>query len=262
MVERADRKTGLIANFGVGFEHIDVAACQRAGVAVTNTPGVLTDATADIAMLLILMTARRAGEGEREVRAGGWAGWRPTHLLGRELKGRTLGLVGFGRIAVATAERARFGFGMDIVYYARRRADSDVETRLGARFHADLGSLLESADVVSLHVPGGRETRHMIDRGALARMKPDALLINTARGTVVDEDALAEALRSGAIGGAGLDVYAVEPMVPDALKRLGNVVLLPHLGSATVETRVAMGMRAAANVEAWIEGRDLPDRVA
>lgn len=252
----------LIANYGVGFEHIDVAAAKARGIAVSNTPGVLTDATADIALTLILMAARRAGEGEREVRAGQWTGWRPTHLLGSSLKGKTLGLVGFGRIGVATARRAFHGFGMKIAYYGRREAEPEVARELDARFYPDLTDLLAASDFVSLHTPGGAETANLIDARALATMKPGAYLINTARGGVVDHAALADALRSGHLGGAGLDVFPQEPRVPEELLGLENVVLLPHLGSATREARIAMGERAMANVIAWAEGRPLPDRIA
>jgi lactate dehydrogenase-like 2-hydroxyacid dehydrogenase len=255
------RRAGIVASYGVGFEHIDLVTARAAGIAVTNTPGVLTDATADLALTLILMTARRAGEGERELRAGAWTGWRPTHLLGASLKGKTLGLVGFGRIAQATAERARHGFGMEIAYYARRPADPAVAEALGARFCPDLGELLGISDVVSLHVPGGAETRHLIDAAGLAKMQPHAILINTARGDVVDEAALIAALRDRSIGGAGLDVFASEPNVSPELRTLENAVLLPHLGSATVETREAMGMRVVANLEAWFADAPLPDRV-
>lgn len=252
----------LIANYGVGFEHIAIEAAKAQGIAVTNTPGVLTDATADIALTLILMAARRAGEGERELRAGRWTGWRPTHLLGASLKGKVLGLVGFGRIGIATARRAHHGFGMKIAYYGRREALPDVARELDAKFYPELRDLLAASDFVSLHTPGGAETAKMIDAQALAAMKPGSYLINTARGGVVDHAALAEALRSGRLAGAGLDVYPAEPKVPDELLGLENVVLLPHLGSATRETRVAMGERALANVIAWAEGRPLPDRIA
>ena len=252
----------LIANYGVGFEHIDIAVAKARGIAVTNTPGVLTDATADIAMTLLLMAARRAGEGERELRAGNWSGWRPTHLLGSSLKGKVLGLVGFGRIAIATARRAHHGFGMEIAYYGRREADPEIVRELEARFYPDLHGLLAAADFVSLHVPGGTETQGLIGIEALAAMKPWAYLINTARGGVIDHAALAGALRSGHLAGAGLDVYPAEPQVPAELLGLENVVLLPHLGSATRETRIAMGERALANVIAWAEGRPLPDRIA
>jgi lactate dehydrogenase-like 2-hydroxyacid dehydrogenase len=252
----------LIANYGVGFDHIDIAAAKAKGIAVTNTPGVLTDATADIAMTLLLMAARRAGEGERELRAGNWSGWRPTHLVGSALKGKVLGLVGMGRIAVATARRAKHGFGMRIAYFARRECDPAVAEELGAEFHSSLPGLLGEADFVSLHVPGGAETANMIDAAALAAMKPGGYLINTARGGVIDHDALADSLRTGQLAGAGLDVYPHEPQVPESLLGLENVALLPHLGSANAETRIAMGMKALANVEAFAKGEPLPDQVA
>ena len=252
----------LIANYGVGFEHIDLAAAKAKGIAVSNTPGVLTDATADIAMTLLLMAARRAGEGERELRAGKWDGWRPTHLVGSALKGKVLGLVGMGRIAIATAQRAKHGFGMRIAYYARRECDRAVAVELEAEFHSDLHGLLGASDFVSLHVPGGAETANLIDAPALAAMKPGGYLINTARGGIVDHDALAEALGSGRLAGAGLDVYPHEPAVPNGLIGLDNVVLLPHLGSANAETRIAMGMKALRNVEAFANGDSLPDRIA
>ncbi|WAT18895.1 D-glycerate dehydrogenase [Aurantiacibacter sp. MUD11] len=250
----------LIANYGVGFDHIDLAAAKAKGIAVSNTPGVLTDATADLALTLILMAARRAGEGERELRAGKWSGWRPTHLIGSALKGKVLGVVGFGRIGQATAERAHHGFGMTIAYFARR--PSAAAEALDAEFCPDLEVLLTKSDFVSLHVPGGGETANLIDAKAIAAMKPGSYLINTARGGVVDHDALAAALKSGHLAGAGLDVYPQEPQVPEALLELENVVLLPHLGSANAETREAMGMRALANIEAFAAGEDLPDRVA
>lgn len=252
----------LIANYGVGFDHIDLAAAKAKGIAVSNTPGVLTDATADIALTLILMAARRAGEGERELREGRWSGWRPTHLVGSALKGKVLGLVGMGRIAVATAQRAKHGFGMRIAYFARRECDPAIARELDAEFVPDLRDLLGAADFVSLHVPGGAETANLIDAAALAAMKPGSYLINTARGGIVDHEALAAALRSGPLAGAGLDVYPHEPQVPAALLGLENVVLLPHLGSANAETRIAMGMKALANVEAFAKGAPLPDRVA
>jgi lactate dehydrogenase-like 2-hydroxyacid dehydrogenase len=252
----------LIANYGVGFDHIDLAVANAKGIAVSNTPGVLTDATADIALTLLLMAARRAGEGERELRDGRWSGWRPTHLVGSALKGKVLGLVGMGRIAVATARRAHHGFGMAIAYYGRHECDPAVAAELGAEFYPSLHTLLRASDFVSLHVPGGDATANLIDAEALAVMKPSAYLINTARGGIVDHDALADALDSGRLAGAGLDVYPHEPQVPRALLGLENVVLLPHLGSATSETRIAMGMKALANVEAFARGAPLPDRIA
>ena len=257
-----ETRVKLIANYGVGFDHIDIAAAKARGITVTNTPGVLTDATADLALTLILMASRRAGEGERELRAGKWSGWRPTHLVGSALKDKVLGLVGFGRIGQATAERAHRGFGMRIAYYGRKRADPGVESALNAQFHADLDSLLSASDFVSLHVPGGNDTERLIDAQAIARMKPGSYLINTARGSIVDHGALADALASGHLAAAGLDVYPQEPNVPEALLGLENVVLLPHLGSANAETRTAMGLRALANIEAWAQDADCPDRIA
>ena len=247
----------IIGNYGAGFEHIDLDAAKAAGIVVTNTPDVLTDATADLALLLILMATRRAGEGERELRAGQWTGWRPTHLLGQSLAGKTLGLVGYGRIARATAERAR-AFGMTLAYHSRRRAEDEA----GAAYHDTLESLAETADVLSLHTPGGPETRHMVDAALLKRMKPGAVVINTARGSVVNEADLAEALRTGVIAAAGLDVYEREPAVDPALLALSNVVLLPHLGSATIETRTAMGMKVADNLDRFFDGEPPIDRVA
>lgn len=249
------RRVKIIANYGAGFEHVDLAAAQAAGLIVTNTPDVLTDATADIAVTLMLMASRRAGEGERELRAGQWTGWRPTHLLGTSLRGKTLGLVGFGRIAQAMAERARFGFGMEIVYFSRRPAAPEDEQRLGARYVPSLTQMVEQCDFVSLHIPGGAQTRNIIDAQVLSHMAPHAILINTARGDVLDEGALVDALEAGRIGGAGLDVFAGEPNVSQRLRDAPNAVLLPHLGSATLETREAMGMRALANLDDWREGR-------
>ena len=246
----------LLANFGVGHNHIDIAAAEARGLAVTNTPGVLTDATADLAMTLMLMVARRAGEGERHLRAGDWAGWRPTHMIGRQVTGKTLGIIGFGRIGRAVARRARHGFGMTVLYYT-----PSAVSVAGAEACASVEDLLARSDFVSLHCPGGAATRHLIDGDRLAAMKPGAILVNTARGDVVDEAALAEALAAGRIAGAGLDVYEAEPQVHPALKALENVVLLPHLGSATEETRTAMGMKMVDNALAFFAGEAPPDRV-
>jgi lactate dehydrogenase-like 2-hydroxyacid dehydrogenase len=252
----------LIANYGVGIDHIDLAAAKAKGIAVTNTPDVLTDATADLALTLLLMAARRAGHGERELRAGRWRGWRPTHLIGSSVKDKVLGLVGMGRIAVATARRAKHGFGMRIAYYARRECDPAIAEELEAQFQPELAGLLGASDFVSLHIPGGAETANLIDAAAFAAMKPGSYLINTARGGIVDHDALVEALRTGHLAGAGLDVYPNEPEVPEGLLTLENAVLLPHLGSANIETRIAMGMKALANIEAFARGEPLPDRIA
>lgn len=248
----------IIANYGAGYEHIDLEAARAAGIAVTNTADVLTDTTAELAVLLMLMASRRAGEGERELRAGEWTGWRPTHLLGQSLTGKTLGLVGYGRIARATAERARALLGMRIAYHSRRRAQDED----GAVYFDTLEALAEASDVLSLHTPGGPQTHHMIDAALLKRMKPSAILINTARGSVVNEDDLAQALTDGLIAGAGLDVYQGEPAIHPALLAAPNAVLLPHLGSATLETRTAMGMRVADNLDRFFNGELLLDRVA
>lgn len=255
-------KLKILGNYGVGFSHIDITACQRLGITVTNTPDILTDATAELAITLMLMTARRTGEGERQVRANRWPGWAPTRMIGTDVTGKTLGLVGFGRIGQSTARKAHHGFGMKILYYSRKRASPEVESRTGGQHRASLDDLLESSDFVSLHCPGGAATRHLLDAARLDRMKRTAFLINTARGEVVDESALAEALRNRVIAGAGLDVYEHEPRVPDAFIGLENVVLLPHLGSATLETRVAMGMRVAENLERFFAGLEPADRVA
>ncbi|WP_287977565.1 D-glycerate dehydrogenase [Sphingomonas sp.] len=255
------RRTRIVANYGAGTDHLDLPAAVRLGLPVTNTPDALTDCTAELALLLMLMAMRRAGEGERELRAGAWTGWRPTHLIGSGLADKTLGLVGFGRIARSLARLAS-AMGMHICYHSRRRADEATETAMGARYVPMLHDLLGAADVVSLHVPGGDATRHLIDRAALRAMRPHAVLINTARGTVVDEAALAEALAEGIIGGAGLDVYEREPSLDARLLDQPNAVLLPHLGSATIETRTAMGMQAADNLDAFFAGRAPPNRVA
>jgi lactate dehydrogenase-like 2-hydroxyacid dehydrogenase len=255
-------KTRIIANFGAGIEHIDLAAAKRANLIVTNTPDVLTEATAELTLLLILMASRRAGEGERALRAGKWTGWGPTQLLGTEVRGKTLGLIGFGRIAKEAARRARAALGMRIAYHSRSRASAEEEAALGAEHHSSLESLLSNSDVVSLHCPGGAATHHLLNAETIARMKPTAILINTARGSVVDEEALASALTQRQIAAAGLDVYEREPVVPMSLLELENVVLLPHLGSATLETRTAMGMQMADNLDSFFAGKAPPNRVA
>jgi glyoxylate reductase len=242
----------IVANVAVGYDNVDVEACARRGVVVSNTPGVLTEATADIAFALILMSTRRLGEGERLIRARTPWSWSMFFMLGTGLQGKTLGIVGLGKIGQATARRAR-AFGMEIVYAGRRRAAEDVEAELSARF-LPLDELLTTADVVTLHCPLSAETRHLIDAAALARMQRFSHLVNTTRGPVVDEAALAEALRAGAIAGAGLDVFEREPEVHPDLLELENVVLIPHLGSATIETRTAMGVLAAENVVAVLGG--------
>ena len=252
----------MLANFGVGFNHIDLAAAREVGLVVTNTPGVLTKDTADHTMLLILAVARRITEGERELRAGLWTGWRPTHMLGARVSGKTLGIVGFGRIGQAVAFRAHHGFGMRVTYHSRRRADPAVEQSTGATWSESLESLLQSSDFVSLHTPATPETHHLIDAKRLSFMQRRAFLINTSRGDVIDETALVEALDAGSIAGAALDVFDGEPTVRRDLLDRDNVVLVPHLGSATVESRVAMGQRALANIAAFLDGTEPPDRIA
>lgn len=247
----------VIANFGVGFEHIDVAAATRRGLPVTNTPGVLTDATADLAFTLILATARRIVEGDKRVREGRFTYWAPLLFLGQEVSGKTLGIIGAGRIGQAVAQRAR-GFGMRVIYYNRTRLAPAAEKELHVSF-APLENLLREADFVTLHVPLMPQTRHLIGRRELEIMKPTARLINTARGPVVDEAALVEALRQGEIGGAGLDVYEQEPQLSPGLTELDNVVLLPHVGSATIETRTKMGLMAAENLLVGLRGERPPN---
>jgi lactate dehydrogenase-like 2-hydroxyacid dehydrogenase len=255
------RRAALLANFGVGFNHIDVGAAKARGLAVSNTPDVLTDATADLAMTLLLMISRRAGEGERHLRAGQWTGWRPTHMLGTQVAGKTLGLVGMGRIARAVAQRAHHGFGMRVIFHDPYPPSAELAASLGAEPRERLEDVLAEADFVSLHCPATPETRHLMNRERLALMRPGAYLVNTARGDVVDEAALAEVLQARRIAGAGLDVFEREPQVTEALLALENVVLLPHLGSATTETRVAMGMRALENLRLFFAGQPLRDRV-
>ncbi len=243
----------LLANFGAGYNHIDAAAAKAHGLAVTNTPGVLTDATADLALTLILATARRAGEGERLVRAGNWHGWHPTQLLGLQVSGRKVGIIGMGRIGEAIARRCHFGFGMEVVFFNRSPKSPEVP----ARQLDTIADVARAADIVVVAVPGGAETHHLIGPATFAAMQPHAILVNIARGDVVDEAALIAALEAGKIAGAGLDVYEHEPVVPDALLGMENVTLLPHLGSATLETRVAMGLKAVENIDAFFAGKPL-----
>ncbi len=242
----------MVANVAVGYDNVDVAACAARGVVCTNTPGVLTDATADLALGLILASTRRLGEAERMVRAGGTWSWSMFFMLGSGLQGKTLGIIGLGQIGTATARRAR-AFGMRIAYTGRRQADAGLEAELEAT-RLDLDELLATADVVSIHCPLSDATRHLIDARRLGLMKPTAYLINCARGPIVAEAALAQALRDGTIAGAGLDVFEHEPAIEPELFELENVVLLPHLGSATIETRTAMGVLAARNAVAILAG--------
>ncbi|MEN8894186.1 2-hydroxyacid dehydrogenase [Planktotalea arctica] len=240
----------MLANFGVGFTHIDIDAAKAAGIQVSNTPGAVTDATADIAMTLMLMSARRAGEGDRLVRSGAWEGWHPTQMLGLHLSGKHVGILGMGRIGEAIARRCHFGFGMQVSYFNRSAKTVDFEA-------TQVGSLIELAqqvDVLVVAVPGGA-TRHLVNAKVLAVMQPHAHLINIARGEIVEEAALIAALQAGQIAGAGLDVYEFEPKVPEALKQMETVTLLPHLGTATLEVRTSMGMMAVENAVAYAVGK-------
>ncbi|MEC8668237.1 MAG: D-glycerate dehydrogenase [Pseudomonadota bacterium] len=247
----------MVANFGVGYNHIDVAACAAHGVTVSNTPGAVTDATADIAMTLMLMTARRAGEGERMVRAGQWEGWHPTQLLGLHLSGKTVGIVGMGRIGQAIARRCHFGFGMDVLYANRSEKAVDFPAT-----QAPLSEVAARADVLVVATPGGDDTHHLINADVLAAMQPHAILVNIARGNIVDESALVTALQDGQIAGAGLDVYEQEPKVSPGLLKMENVTLLPHLGTASQEVREDMGLMAVENLRAFFAGDTVPNKVS
>ena len=249
----------MIATFSVGYEHIDLAAAKARGLPVTNTPGALTEATADIAFLLLLGAARRAWEGERMLRAGEWTGWTPTQLMGTELAGKRLGIVGMGRIGQAVARRAR-AFGMEIHYTGRR--ERDLEPGLAARFHARESDMLPLCHFLSLHMAATPETRGWLDAARIAQLPKGAIVVNTARGTVVEDEALIAALKSGHLAAAGLDVFTGEPDLDRRYLDLPNTMLLPHLGSATFETRCAMGMKALDNLDAFFAGKEPPDRVA
>jgi len=251
----------IIGSNGVGFNHIDLDAAKAAGFTVTNTPEVLTDCTADIAMNLLLTVARRTGEGERHVRSKSWTGWRPTHMMGTKVTGKTIGLIGFGRIARAMAKRAHHGFGMKVLFHDPYPPSPEDAAALGAEACDSIDDVLAQSDFVSIHCPGGKETYHLMNAENLAKMKPTAFLINSARGDVIEQAALIEALKAGTIAGAGLDVFEGEPAVPEELLKMENVVLLPHLGSATVETRVAMGMRVVDNLQAFFAGDTPVDKL-
>ena len=256
-----NKRAKIVGSFGVGFNHIDLEAAKENGLVVTNTPEVLTDCTADLALTLMLMVARRAGEGERHARNGEWTGWRPTHMMGTRLTGKTLGCIGMGRIARAAATRAHFGFGMKVIYNDPYPPKPEDVAAMKAEARPSIEAVLKEADFVSLHCPGGKETYHLMNAERIGMMKPTAFLINTARGDVVEEAALVAALKAGKIAGAGLDVFESEPKISPELLKMENVVALPHLGSATIETRVAMGMRVLENIEAFFAGKPPRDRV-
>ncbi len=260
LINGASDRLKLIANFGVGVDHIDLHAARERGIMVTNTPGVLTEDTADMTVALILAVPRRLGEGEKMIRAGTWDGWKPVGMLGHRVTGKTLGIVGMGRIGQAVAERAR-GFGIRILYHNRHALPAEVENRLGAVRAASVDALMAEADIISVNCPLTPETHHLIDARRIGLMKPDAYIVNTARGEIIDEDALIAALETGAIAGAGLDVFSGEPNIDPRLLALPNTVLIPHMGSATFEGRAAMGEKVIANIRAWADGHRPPDLV-
>lgn len=260
MIAGAGENLRLIANFGAGTEHIDLAAAAARKIIVTNTPGVFTDDTADLAMVGIIGVPRRIREGVSLIRRGEWTGWAPTAMLGRKLGGKVLGIIGMGRIGQAVAHRAR-AFGLEVAYYSRKQLPTAVESMLGVRYVGDVDALVAEADILTLHCPLSEETRGMIDARRLALMKPGSCLINTARAEVVDQEAMIAALESGHLAGAGLDVYPNEPQVDARLIAHPNVMTLPHLGSATVEGREASGEKVVANIQFWVNGHRPPDQV-
>jgi glyoxylate reductase len=253
-------KMKLLANFGVGVDHIDLHAARAAKVAVTNTPGVLTDDTADMVMALILSVPRRLAEGEKLVRAGEWRGWSPTGMLGHRITGKRLGIIGMGRIGRAVATRAR-GFGLTVHYHNRHRLPAEIEAELEANWWDNLDAMLARVDIITINCPHTPETHHLIDARRFGLMQKQAYLINCARGEIVDENALCEALAAGKIAGAGLDVFENEPAIDPRLLELPGVVLVPHMGSATFEGRQAMGEKVIANIRVWADGHRPPDLV-
>ena len=260
LIGRAGERLKLIANFGNGIDHIDLKAARARGIIITNTPGVLTEDTADMAMALMLSVPRRVAEGERLILSGKWAGWSPTAMLGRRVSGKQLGIIGMGRIGQAVARRAR-AFGLSIHYHNRHRLPDVIENEFNANWHPDLDEMLRTIDIVSIHCPHTAETHHLIDARRLALLGPQVYLINIARGEIVDEPALIAALEQERIAGAGLDVFEHEPAVDPRLLALDNVVLLPHMASATFEARAATGDKVITNIRAWTDGHRPPDQV-
>ena len=250
----------LIASFGTGVDHVDLAAAQRRGIIVTNTPGVLTEDTADMTMALILAVSRRLAEGERLIRSGGWTGWGPTSMLGHRIWGKRLGIVGMGRIGMAVARRAK-GFGLAVHYHNRRPVPEEVESALEATYWESLDQMLAHMDIVSVNCPHTPATYHLLSARRLRLLQPQAILVNTARGEIVDEEELLRLLEIRAIAGAGLDVFEHEPAIDPRLRALDNVVLLPHMGSATIEGRLAMGEKVIINIKTFADGHRPPDRV-
>jgi glyoxylate reductase len=260
IIAAAPPRLKLIASYGAGVNHIDLAAAKAKGIMVTNTPGVFTDDTADLTMALILNVPRRLGEGHRAMRNGEWNGWSPTGMLGHRIGGKTLGIIGLGRIGEAVAMRAK-AFGMNIIYNKRSRLPASVEDELGVTFEPDIDRLVARSDIITLHCPLTADTDKIINAERIAHMKPNAYVINSSRGELIDEDALIAALQSGRIAGAGLDVYTHEPAVDSRFLSIPNAVLLPHLGSATVEGREASGERVITNIRVWADGHRPPDQV-
>jgi glyoxylate reductase len=250
----------LIASFGTGIDHVDLAAAQQRGIFVTNTPGVLTEDTADMTMALILAVSRRLSEGERLIRSGAWTGWGPTSMLGHRIWGKRLGILGMGRIGMALARRAK-GFGLSVHYHNRRPVPDDVESSLEATWWESLDQMLAHMDIVSVNCPHTPATYHLLSARRLRLLQPHAILVNTARGEIVDEEELTRLLETRAIAGAGLDVFEHEPAVDPRMRALDNVVLLPHMGSATIEGRIAMGERVIINIKTFADGHRPPDRM-
>jgi glyoxylate reductase len=260
LLAAAGPRLRLIASFGTGVDHIDLKAARQRGLTVTNTPGVLTEDTADMTMALILAVARRLAEGERLVRSGEWAGWGPTSMLGQRLGGKRLGIIGMGRIGQALARRAR-GFGLSIHYHNRRRVHADIEAELEATWWESLDQMLARMDVISTNCPHTPATYHLLSARRLALLRRHAIIVNTSRGEVIDEAALTRMLQRGELAGAGLDVFEHEPAINPKLLKLPNVVLLPHMGSATLEGRIDMGSKVIVNIRTFIDGHTPPDRV-
>ena len=260
LLSQSGPRLKLIASFGTGVDHIDLDSARQRGITVTNTPGVLTEDTADMAMALVLATARRMGEGERMVRSGKWTGWSPTSMLGARLQGKRMGIVGMGRIGQALARRAR-SFGLAIHYHNRKRAHAEIERELEATYWESPDQMLARMDIVSVNCPHTPATFHLLSARRLKLMKPSAIIINTARGEVIDENALVRMLKAGELAGAGLDVYEHEPQVNPKLLELDRVVLLPHMGSATLEGRIEMGEKVLINIKTFADGHKPPDRV-
>jgi glyoxylate reductase len=260
LITAAGPRLKLIANFGAGVNHIDLRAARARGIVVTNTPGVLTEDTADMVMALIVSVPRRLAEGEKLVRSGAWTGWSPGGMLGHRIGGKTLGIVGMGRIGQAVARRAR-AFGLAIHYHNRRRLPAVLEAELGAIWHPDLDDLLAATDILTIHTPLNAESRTLIDARRIGLLRPHVFLINASRGGIVDEEALVDALEAGRLAGAGLDVWEHEPRIDPRLLALPNVVMTPHMGSATYEGRVASGERVIQNIRMWADGHRPPDQV-